>query len=344
MNINSIVTNIEQEILRDKVILITGGTGSFGNAMVDILLPLSPKEIRIVSRDEKKQDDMRKKYHDDRLKFFIGDIRDYDAIKGCFIGVDYCFAAAALKQIPSCEFFPLEAIKTNILGNINVMNACLEGGVKKAVFLSTDKAAYPVSTMGMTKALMEKAVISKAVALGEKSSTQFCLTRFGNVMCSRGSVIPLFIQQIKNKNPITITNPKMTRFMMSLQDAVKLVLHSFINGKQGELFVMKAPACSIQTLADAVLSCFSENFGIRYIGTRHSEKLYETLVTSEEMPRAIDEGDFYRIVPDLRSLDYKETLTDDTSYHSLPAYTSESTKQLSVSEVRDLLLKLELVN
>lgn len=333
---------MNEKIFDGKILLVTGGTGSFGHAVVDRFLKTGIKEIRIVSRDEKKQDDMRKEYRSDKLKFYIGDVRDYNSIRGAFRGVDYVFSAAALKQVPSCEFYPLEAVKTNILGSDNVITACLENHVKKAVFLSTDKAAYPVNAMGMSKALMEKNVIARSRQLLE-GDTVLCLTRYGNVMASRGSVIPLFLEQIKENRPITITNPKMTRFMMTLDDAVDLVLYAFQHASQGDLFVQKAPAATIETLAEAVLDLTKAKVGVEYIGTRHGEKLFETLVTEEEMGRAIDEGGFYRITADNRDLNYDKYVEKGNA--NLPefiSYTSHNTERLDVEGMKKLLLKLGL--
>lgn len=333
---------MNEKIFDGKILLVTGGTGSFGHAVVDRFLKTGIKEIRIVSRDEKKQDDMRKEYRSDKLKFYIGDVRDYNSIRGAFRGVDYVFSAAALKQVPSCEFYPLEAVKTNILGSDNVITACLENHVKKAVFLSTDKAAYPVNAMGMSKALMEKNVIARSRQLLE-GDTILCLTRYGNVMASRGSVIPLFLEQIKENRSITITNPKMTRFMMTLDDAVDLVLYAFQHASQGDLFVQKAPAATIETLAEAVLDLTKAKVGVEYIGTRHGEKLFETLVTEEEMGRAIDEGGFYRITADNRDLNYDKYVEKGNA--NLPefiSYTSHNTERLDVEGMKKLLLKLDL--
>ena len=333
---------MNEKIFDGKILLVTGGTGSFGHAVVDRFLKTGIKEIRIVSRDEKKQDDMRKEYRSDKLKFYIGDVRDYNSIRGAFRGVDYVFSAAALKQVPSCEFYPLEAVKTNILGSDNVITACLENHVKKAVFLSTDKAAYPVNAMGMSKALMEKNVIARSRQLLE-GDTVLCLTRYGNVMASRGSVIPLFLEQIKENRPITITNPKMTRFMMTLDDAVDLVLYAFRHASQGDLFVQKAPAATIETLAEAVLDLTKAKVGVEYIGTRHGEKLFETLVTEEEMGRAIDEGGFYRVTADNRDLNYDKYVEKGNA--NLPefiSYTSHNTERLDVEGMKKLLLKLDL--
>lgn len=333
---------MNKKIFDGKILLVTGGTGSFGHAVVDRFLKTGIKEIRIVSRDEKKQDDMRKEYRSDKLKFYIGDVRDYNSIRGAFRGVDYVFSAAALKQVPSCEFYPLEAVKTNILGSDNVITACLENHVKKAVFLSTDKAAYPVNAMGMSKALMEKNVIARSRQLLE-GDTVLCLTRYGNVMASRGSVIPLFLEQIKENRPITITNPKMTRFMMTLDDAVDLVLYAFQHASQGDLFVQKAPAATIETLAEAVLDLTKAKVGVEYIGTRHGEKLFETLVTEEEMGRAIDEGGFYRITADNRDLNYdKYVEKGNANLPEFTSYTSHNTERLDVGGMKKLLLKLDL--
>ncbi|MCH1940219.1 SDR family NAD(P)-dependent oxidoreductase [Holdemania massiliensis] len=329
-------------MFNNKVLLITGGTGSFGNAVCQRFLKTGIKEIRILSRDEKKQDDMRKYYNSDKLKFFIGDVRDYNSIKGVFRGVDYVFHAAALKQVPSCEFYPMEAVKTNVHGSDNVINACVENKVKKAIFLSTDKAAYPINAMGMTKALMEKNVIARSRQLQE-DDTILCLTRYGNVMASRGSVIPLFCDQIDHGKEITITNPDMTRFMMTLEEAVELVLYAFEHGKQGDLFVQKAPSATIETLAKAVLELKKSDSRISYIGTRHGEKLYETLITSEEMIKAIDLGDYYRIPADNRDLNYDKYISSGNhELAELVDYTSHNTNRLDIDSMKQLLLKLEL--
>ncbi|MGI6714388.1 MAG: polysaccharide biosynthesis protein [Bacilli bacterium] len=324
-----------------KILLVTGGTGSFGHAVVSRFLKTGIKEIRILSRDEKKQDDMRKHYHDDKLKFYIGDVRDYNSMSGAFRGVDFVFSAAALKQVPSCEFYPLEAVKTNIIGSDNVITACLENQVKKAIFLSTDKAAYPINAMGMSKALMEKNVIARSRQT-LPGDTVFCLTRYGNVMASRGSVIPLFYEQIQQGQPITITNPDMTRFMMTLDDAVDLVLHAFANGRQGDLFVQKAPAATIDTLANAILELTGSPKNQKaYIGTRHGEKLYEVLVTAEEMVKAIDEGDFFRIPSDNRDLNYAKYVEKGTAYfEQSEPYHSHNTRRLDVEGMKALLRKL----
>lgn len=335
-------------IFKDKILVITGGTGSFGNAVADRFLETDIKEIRILSRDEKKQDDMRHHYQAidpaaaDKLKFYIGDVRDYRSIEGAFRGADYVFHAAALKQVPSCEFYPIEAVKTNILGSNNVITACAEHHIKKAIFLSTDKAAYPINAMGMTKALMEKNVIARSRQMMEGDPV-LCLTRYGNVMASRGSVIPLFCEQIDNGNPITITNPDMTRFMMTLEDAVDLVLYAFEHGNQGDLFVQKAPAATIDTLAKAIIELKQSDTGINYIGTRHGEKLYEVLVTSEEMVRAEDMGDYFRICADNRDLNYDKYFTEgNKKIEQAQEYDSHNTERLDVEGMKKLLLKLDL--
>jgi UDP-glucose 4-epimerase len=331
-----------EDIFDGKILLVTGGTGSFGHAVVDRFLKTGIKEIRILSRDEKKQDDMRKLYNNEKLKFYIGDVRDYNAIVNAFRGVDYVFSAAALKQVPSCEFYPMEAVKTNVIGSNNVISACLENRVKKAIFLSTDKAAYPINAMGMTKALMEKNVIARSRQM-LPGDPVLCLTRYGNVMASRGSVIPLFLEQIADKKPITITNPDMTRFMMTLTDAVELVLHAFKVGEQGDLFVQKAPAATIETLARAVLNLTGSKYGVDYIGTRHGEKLYETLVTQEEMLRAFDEGHFFRIKADNRDLNYDQFITTGNKKLNLgESYTSHNTERLDIEGMKKQLLRLDL--
>jgi UDP-glucose 4-epimerase len=328
--------------LDGKVLLITGGTGSFGNAVAKRFLKTGIKEIRILSRDEKKQDDMRRVYNDSKLKFYIGDVRDYNSIVGAFKGVDYVFSAAALKQVPSCEFYPIEAMKTNVVGSDNVITACVENHVKKAIFLSTDKAAYPINAMGITKALMEKNVIARSRQLLPED-TVLCLTRYGNVMASRGSVIPLFLDQIKAGKPITITNPDMTRFMMTLDDAVDLVLYAFEHGEQGDLFVQKAPAATIEILADAVLDLTGAKVGKSYIGTRHGEKLFEVLVTSEEMVRAQDLPGFYRIKADNRDLNYNKFISEGKTLFDMELqYTSHNTERLDVEGMKKQLLRLNL--
>ena len=329
-------------ITKNKVLLVTGGTGSFGHAVVNRLIKSDIKEIRILSRDEKKQDDMRNLFNESRLKFYIGDVRDLASISGAFRGVDYVFHAAALKQVPSCEFYPMEAIKTNVLGSDNVITACIENHVKKAIFLSTDKAAYPINAMGISKALMEKNVIARSRQLLSRD-TVLCLTRYGNVMASRGSVIPLFLNQIEAGKPITITNPDMTRFMMTLDDAVDLVLYAFEHGEQGDLFVQKAPAASIDTLANAILDLTGSKVGKSYIGTRHGEKLYEVLVTSEEMARAEDLSDFFRIRADNRDLNYSKYISEGkTMFDMEQQYTSHNTERLDVEGMKKQLLRLDL--
>lgn len=329
-------------ILKDKVLLVTGGTGSFGHAVVDRFLNTDINEIRILSRDEKKQEDMRKTYNNEKLKFYIGDVRNLDSIMDAFKGVDYVFNAAALKQVPSCEFFPMEAVRTNVIGSDNVITACVRNGVKKAIFISTDKAAYPINAMGISKALMEKNVIARSRQLlpGE---TILCLTRYGNVMASRGSVIPLFLQQIREGKPITITNPEMTRFMMTLDDAVDLVLYAFEHGKQGDLFVQKAPSATIDTLAKAILNLTKSEAKIEYIGTRHGEKLFETLVTQEEMLRLEDLGNFFKISADNRDLNYDKYFSKGNKHLNLDkSYTSHNTNRLDVLGMEKLLKRLEL--
>ena len=326
----------------NKILLVTGGTGSFGNAVVSRFLNSGIKEIRILSRDEKKQEDMRKLYNNDILKFYIGDVRDYNSIEGAFIGVDYVFHAAALKQVPSCEFYPIEAVKTNVLGSDNVISACVKNGVKKTIFLSTDKAAYPINAMGMSKAMMEKNVIARSRQL-RPNDTVLCLTRYGNVMASRGSVIPLFLDQIQAGKPITITNPDMTRFMMTLEDAVDLVLYAFEHGEQGDLFVQKAPAATIDVLGKAVLDLKKCNIPPVYIGTRHGEKLYEVLVTQEEMTKAVDLGNFYKIPADNRNLNYDKFIEKGSKEIVLAeSYHSHNTARLDVEGMKKLLLKLDL--
>ena len=332
----------DTSILNNKVLLITGGTGSFGHAVVDRFLNTDIKEIRILSRDEKKQDDMRKAYNNDKLKFYIGDVRNLDSIIDAFKGVDYVFSAAALKQVPSCEFYPMEAVRTNVIGSDNVITACVRNNVKKAIFLSTDKAAYPINAMGISKALMEKNVIARSRQLLE-GDTVLCLTRYGNVMASRGSVIPLFLNQIHEGKPITITNPNMTRFMMTLDDAVDLVLYAFENGKQGDLFVQKAPAATIEVLAKAVIELTNSQTGINYIGTRHGEKLFETLVTQEEMLKCVDMGNFFCIKADNRDLNYDKYFSKGNKELELKeSYTSHNTNRLDVEGMKKLLQKLEL--
>jgi UDP-N-acetylglucosamine 4,6-dehydratase/5-epimerase len=329
-------------MLKDKILLITGGTGSFGNAVLNRFLHTNHfSEIRIFSRDEKKQDDMRNQLKNDKLKFYIGDVRDYSSVERAMRGVDYVFHAAALKQVPSCEFFPLEATKTNVLGTQNVIDAAGVNKVKKVICLSTDKAAYPINAMGISKALMEKVAVAASRNL---TDTTVCLTRYGNVMASRGSVIPLFLKQIQEGNPITITDPKMTRFLMSLDEAVELVLFAFEHGNSGDLFVNKAPAGTIGDLAQAMKELCQANTEIKIIGTRHGEKLYETLCTREEMVKAEDMGEFYRIPADNRDLNYAQYFSEGEQDVSLiEDYHSHNTEQLGVEGMKKLLINLPLI-
>ena len=330
--------------IQNKTLLITGGTGSFGNAVMNRFLDTEHfREIRIFSRDEKKQDDMRKRYNHPKIKFYLGDVRDLSGVETVVNGVDYIFHAAALKQVPSCEFFPLEAVKTNVLGTDNVLNAAEKYGVKRVVVLSTDKAAYPINAMGMSKALMEKVTVARSRNLDD-SKTIFCATRYGNVMASRGSVIPLFIDQIKAGKPLTITDPGMTRFMMTLEDAVDLVLYAFEHGKQGDLFVQKAPGATIETLAKALLELYNMDNEIKIIGTRHGEKVYETLVNREDMLKAEDMGDYYRIPADTRDLNYERYFSEGNTKEALiEEYHSHNTHRLDVEGMKELLKKLPVI-
>ena len=329
-------------IFKDKVLLITGGTGSFGNAVLKRFLDSDIKEIRIFSRDEKKQDEMRHRLNNPKVNFIIGDVRDFDSINNAMAGVDYVFSAAALKQVPACEFYPFQAVRTNILGSENVLEAAVRNGVKRVVVLSTDKAAYPVNTMGMTKALMEKLAVSKSRdPRAKKNGTVICATRYGNVMCSRGSIIPLFIEQIRDRKPMTV--PEMTRFMMSLDEAVDLVLFAFEHANPGDLFVQKAPAATIETLATAVKELFHYDTPIRIIGARHGEKMYETLCTSEEMVKAEDMGDFYRIPADFRDLNYDQAIADYGHRVDRAQYNSDNTELLTVEQMKEVLLSLDYV-
>lgn len=337
-------------LFSNKTLLITGGTGSFGNTILRRFLNTDIGEIRIFSRDEKKQDDMRHAFQSPKIKYYIGDVRNKDSVDIAMRGVDYVFAAAALKQVPSCEFFPLEAVRTNIEGTNNVLESAIEHGVKNVVVLSTDKAAYPINAMGMSKALMEKVTIAKGRELGETAKTTVCCTRYGNVMGSRGSVIPLWVDQMVGGKPITITDPNMTRFMMTLDDAVDLVIYAFTNGKNGDLFVQKAPAVTLGTLARALKETYVQinpKFGeteVKTIGTRHGEKLYETLVTREEMVRAIDMGSYYRIPCDTRDLNYDKFSTKgNEDVAKIEDYHSHNTKRLNVSEMKELLLKVRFI-
>lgn len=321
-----------------KTLLITGGTGSFGNAVLKRFIDTDIKEIRIFSRDEKKQDEMRHKYDNDKIKFYIGDVRDLPSLKNAMHGVDYVFQAAALKQVPSCEFFPLEAVKTNVVGTDNVLTAAIESGVHKVICLSTDKAAYPVNAMGTSKAMMEKVFVAKSRTV-EPEKTLICGTRYGNVMCSRGSVIPLFIDQIKEGKPLTVTEPKMTRFIISLEEAVDLVLFAFENAESGDILVQKSPACTIGVLAQAVKELFNVDSEIKVIGIRHGEKMYETLLTTEECAHAIDLGSFYRVPADKRDLNYDKYFSKGNKNHNLLSeFNSNNTKLLSLEEVKAKLL------
>lgn len=329
-------------IFKDKTLLITGGTGSFGNAVLKRFLDTDIKEIRIFSRDEKKQEDMRIKYKNDKIKFYIGDVRDYRSIDDAMDGVDYIFHAAALKQVPSCEFYPIQAVKTNVLGTENVLEAAINHCVKKVIVLSTDKAAYPINAMGMSKAMMEKVAVAKGRDL-RPEQTIICRTRYGNVMASRGSVIPLFCDQIAQDKPLTITNPEMTRFMMTLEDAVDLVIYAFEHGEQGDLFVQKAPAATIDTLAKAVKELKHSDVPINCIGTRHGEKLFEVLVTKEEMVNAEDMGGYYRIPADNRNLNYQKYVDQgNANLEKIEDYNSHNTQRLDVEGMKELLLKLDL--
>ncbi len=328
-------------MFKGKTLLITGGTGSFGNAVLKRFLNTDIEEIRIFSRDEKKQDDMRKAYNNHKIKFYIGDVRDIQSIRGAMYGVDYVFHAAALKQVPSCEFFPLEAVKTNVLGADNVLTAAIEEGVKKVICLSTDKAAYPINAMGTSKAMMEKVFVAKSRTT---KTTLICGTRYGNVMCSRGSVIPLFIEQIKSGKPITITEPTMTRFMMSLDEAVELVIYAFKNAHAGDIMVQKSPASTIADLAKAIKELFNADNEIKIIGVRHGEKLYETLLTREEFVRAEDLENFYRVPADTRDLNYDKYFEKgQVKLASMEEYNSNNTFRLNVEQVKEKLLKLSYV-
>ena len=334
-------------VFKDKTLLITGGTGSFGNAVLNRFLATDIGEIRIFSRDEKKQDDMRHEFQAkmpevaEKIKFFIGDVRDLASVRNAMYGVDYIFHAAALKQVPSCEFFPMEAVRTNVIGTDNVLTAAIEAGVESVICLSTDKAAYPVNAMGITKALEERVAVAKARTT---NTTKICCTRYGNVMCSRGSVIPLWIDQIKAGNPITITEPSMTRFIMSLDEAVDLVLFAFENGVGGDILVQKAPACTIETLAKAVTELFAPDTEIKVIGIRHGEKLYETLLTNEECATAVDMGDFYRVPADNRGLNYDKYFSDgNKDLNPLTEFNSNNTELLNVEQVKEKLLSLQYI-
>jgi UDP-glucose 4-epimerase len=332
-----------KSLFDNKILLITGGTGSFGNAVLKRFLQTDIREIRIFSRDEKKQDDMRQFYNNSKIKYYIGDVRTYDSINSAMKGVDYVFQAAALKQVPSCEFFPVEAVRTNVLGCENVLNSAIENKVGRVIVLSTDKAVYPINAMGMSKALSEKVMVAKSRNLNG-SGMVFCGTRYGNVMASRGSVIPLFVDQIKKGNPLTITDPNMTRYMMTLDDAVDLVLFAFQNGNPGDIFVQKSPAATIEVLAKALLELYKANNQIKIIGTRHGEKLYETLVNREEMVKAEDLGNYYRIPADTRDLNYNRFFIEgEAQISQMQEYNSHNTICLNIEETKQLLLKLDFI-
>jgi len=330
-------------MFKDKVLLITGGTGSFGNAVLDRFLNTDISEIRIFSRDEKKQDDMRRLYKNDKIKFYIGDVRDISSVKNAMYGVDYIFHAAALKQVPSCEFFPMEAVRTNILGTENVLTAAIEFGVKKCICLSTDKAAYPINAMGISKAMMEKIVVAKSRTV-DPDKTTMCVTRYGNVMASRGSVIPLFIQQIKLGQPMTVTDPNMTRFLMSLDEAVELVIYAFEHANSGDIIVQKSPACTIGDLAEAVRQLFNPQHKIKIIGTRHGEKVYETLLTKEEYFKAKDMGKYFKVPADNRDLNYdRYFIKGNEKLSTMNEYNSHNTYRLNVEEIKEKLLSLDYI-
>ncbi|PLX61336.1 polysaccharide biosynthesis protein [Sedimenticola selenatireducens] len=327
----------------NKVLMITGGTGSFGHTVLNRFLDTEVREIRVFSRDEKKQEDMRIALANDKVKFYIGDVRDYDSISQAMVGVDYIFHAAARKQVPSCEFYPMEAVRTNIVGTENVLNAAIATGVKRVVLLSTDKAVYPINAMGISKAMAEKLMVAKSRMIPEAGPI-ICATRYGNVMASRGSVIPLFVSQIKNDEPLTVTDPNMTRFLMSLEDSVDPVLHAFEHAEQGDIFVQKAPASTVADLAQALKELFSRENPIKVIGTRHGEKLYESLISREEMAKAEDMGRYYRIPADNRDLNYKKFFVEGERHISeLDDYTSHNTERLNISGIKELLLKLDYI-
>lgn len=330
-------------MFKDKTLLITGGTGSFGNAVLNRFLDTDIGEIRIFSRDEKKQDDMRHRYNNDKIRYYIGDVRDISSVKNAMHNVDYIFHAAALKQVPSCEFFPLEAVKTNVLGTDNVLTAAIEAGVKKVICLSTDKAAYPVNAMGTSKAMMEKVIVAKSRTVNPEKTT-ICCTRYGNVLCSRGSVVPLFIEQIKAGLPLTVTEPKMTRFIMSLDEAIDLVLFAFANGTSGDILVQKAPACTIEVLAQAVKELFHADNEVKIIGIRHGEKMYETLLTNEECAHAIDKGGFYIVPADKRDLNYDKYFKEGYEKRNLlTEFNSNNTNLLDIEQVKQKLFLLKYI-
>ena len=330
-------------MFKDKTLLITGGTGSFGNAVLNRFLETDIKEIRIFSRDEKKQDDMRHLYNNPKIKYYIGNVREIQSVRDAMHGVDYIFHAAALKQVPSCEFFPMEAVRTNVIGTDNVLTAAIDAGVKKVICLSTDKAAYPVNAMGTSKAMMEKVFVAKSRTV-DPDKTLICGTRYGNVMCSRGSVIPLFIEQIKEGKPLTVTEPKMTRFIMSLEEAVELVIFAFENAEAGDIMVQKAPACTIEVLAQAVKELFHADNEVKVIGIRHGEKMYETLLTNEECARAVDMGGFFRVPADQRDLNYDKYFVEGNQERTkLTEFNSNNTEILNVEQVKEKLLSLQYI-
>jgi len=331
-------------MFKDKVLLITGGTGSFGNAVLNRFLDSDIKEIRIFSRDEKKQDDMRHRLQNPKVKFYIGDVRDKRSVDDVMIGVDYVFHAAALKQVPSCEFFPMQAVRTNVMGTENVLDSAISHGVKNVVVLSTDKACYPINAMGTSKAMMEKVAIAKGRALGLDADTTICCTRYGNVMASRGSVIPLFVDQLKAGKDLTVTDPNMTRFMMTLDDAVDLVIYAWQHGENGDLFVQKAPGATLEILTEALIDLYHSNSSVGIIGTRHGEKLYETLVTREEMAKSEDMGDYFRVPCDTRDLNYDKFFVEgEESIAKIEDYHSHNTHRLDREGMKDLLLKLDFI-
>ncbi|MFJ9534519.1 polysaccharide biosynthesis protein [Herbaspirillum sp. NPDC101396] len=330
-------------MFKDKTLLITGGTGSFGNTILKRFLATDVKEIRVFSRDEKKQEDMRISLSNDKVKFYIGDVRDYSSVAQATVGVDYVFHAAALKQVPSCEFYPMEALRTNVIGTENVLNASIANDVKRVIVLSTDKAVYPINAMGISKAMAEKLMVAKSRMIPE-GKTVVCATRYGNVMASRGSVIPLFVNQIKNGTPLTVTDPNMTRFLMSLEDSVDLVLHAFAHASQGDIFVQKAPASTVADLASALQELFAGKGDVKIIGTRHGEKLYESLISREEMAKAEDMGRYYRIPADNRDLNYEKYFVEGEEHISeLDDYTSHNTQRLDIPGIKQLLLKLDYI-
>ena len=343
INADGLLLVVVLDMFDDKVLMITGGTGSFGNTVLKRFLGTNVKEIRVFSRDEKKQEDMRISLANDKVKFFIGDVRDYDSLANAMVGVDYIFHAAALKQVPSCEFYPMEAVKTNVIGTENVLNAAVAAGVKRVVVLSTDKAVYPINAMGISKAMAEKLVVAKS-RLMPKNGPVICATRYGNVMASRGSVIPLFIDQLKGGEAITVTDPNMTRFLMSLEDSVDLVLHAFEHAQQGDIFVQKAPASTVADLAQALKELFGRANAVKIIGTRHGEKLYESLISREEMAKAEDMDRYYRIPADNRDLNYKKYFVEgETHISELDDYTSHNTERLDIPGIKKLLLKLDYI-